>query len=311
MKRMKDIAVAALAASVALGTCAETTEREPLKVLMIGNSFSLSCMSYLPNVAKSLGEPLDIASLYIAGCPLNKHWDNIKAAETNAEFRPYRYDRKICGKPVATRETRNIPDALVEAKWDIVTVQQASGKSWMAETYYPYGDDLVEYVRRHAPQAKIVVQETWSYTPWDKRLKEWKLTQDEMYGKLHDAYAAFAAKHGFAVIPMGAAVQEWRKRLPVKYTENSFGGDVVGGRNKKENERFKLSDDGKWVLNSDACHLSNGGEYFQAVVWAAALFKDADLERITYRPKKFVSEQEARLMREIAASLTRTGGAAK
>lgn len=310
MKKIKDIAVAALAASVALGACAETTEREPLKVLMIGNSFSLSCMSHLPRVAKSLGEPLDIASLYIGGCPLDRHWNNIKAAETNAEFRPYRYDRRVCGEPVATKEARNIPDALVEAKWDIVTVQQASGKSWMAETYYPYGDDLVEYVRRHAPQAKIVVQETWSYTPWDKRLKKWNLTQDEMYEKLRDAYAAFAAKHGLAVIPMGAAVQEWRKRLPVKYAENSLGGDVVGGRDKKEKDRFKLSGDGKWVPNCDVFHLGNGGEYFQAIVWAAALFKDADLERIKYRPK-FVSEQDARLMREIAASLTRPGGAAK
>ena len=81
-------------------------------------------------------------------------------------------------------------------------------------------------------------------------------------------------------------------------------------RDQKPEGHFKRVEDGTWVPSSDVCHLSNGGEYFQAIVWAAALFKDADLERITYRPK-FVSEQEARLMREIAASLTRPGGAAK
>ena len=299
----RNMVVAAIAASVALGVCAETMEGEPLKVLMIGNSFSISCMNHLPDVAKSLGEPLDIASLYIGGCSLDRHWNNIKAAETNAEFRPYRYDRNVCGKPVAKKEARNIPDALAEAKWDIVTVQQASHMSWMAESYSPYGDDLVEYVRRQAPQAKMVVQETWSYTPWDRRLKEWTLTPDEMYEKLHDAYAAFAAKHGLVVIPMGTAVQEWRKRLPVKYTENSFGGDVVGGRGKREDKRFKLTGKGAWVPDCDVFHLGDGGEYFQAIVWAAMLFKDADMERITYRPD-CVSEREARLMREIAASLS-------
>ena len=310
MKSIRSTVAAAVVASLAFGAPAGTAEREPLKVLMIGNSFSLSCMSHLPQVAQSLGKPLDVASLYIGGCPMDKHWNNIKAAETNADFRPYKYDRNVCGKNVAKNEARNIPDALAEAKWDIVTVQQASGKSWIAESYSPYGDDLVEYVRRHAPQAKIVVQETWSYTPWDKRLKGWGLTQDEMYEKLRDAYAAFAARHGLAVIPMGAAVQEWRKRLPVKYTENSFGGDVVGGRDKKEKERFKRSEDGTWVVDSDVCHLSKGGEYLQAIVWAASLFKDADLERITYRPR-CVSEQEARLMRNIAASLARSQGCAK
>lgn len=297
----KAFATAAAAASIPLFAAQEKSPAgEPLKVLMIGNSFSISCMSHLPSVARELGKPLDVASLYIGGCPMKRHWRNIEAAASNAAFRPYRYDRDTCGKKVADNESRNIPDALAEAKWDIVTVQQASGDSWNESTYHPWGDRLVEYIRKNAPQAKIVVQETWSYTPWDKRLAKWGMTQDEMYEKLHAAYASFAAKHSLEIIPMGTAVQKWRKRLPVEYAENSLGGDVVGGKGKPPEKRFKRGADGKWIPACDVFHLGDSGEYFQALVWAAALFKDADIGKVAKRPK-CTTAREARLMREIAA----------
>ena len=160
-----------LLAGQILGAMFGTLSAKEVKVLMIGNSFSICVGRNLPQIVHSFPEHrLKLTSAYIGGCPMERHWNNIKAAETNADFRPYMYDRNVCGKSVARNERRNIPDAIAEAKWDIVTVQQASGKSCFAESYVPYGDDLVEYVRRHAPQAKIVVQETWSYTPWDKRL---------------------------------------------------------------------------------------------------------------------------------------------
>jgi hypothetical protein len=121
-----------------------------------------------------------------------------------------------------------------------------------------------------------------------------------MYAKVHAAYGEFAARHGFEVIPMGMAVQEWRRRLPVKYTENSFGGDVVGGRGQAPRDQFKRNADNKWVPNSDLFHLNGRGAYLQALVWTAALFDDADLEKVDYRPD-YVSEAEAKLMREIAS----------
>ena len=96
-----------------------------------------------------------------------------------------------------------------------------------------YGDKLVAKIRELAPTAKIVVQETWSYTPWDRRLGKWKIDQNEMYERLHDAYADFASMYSFDVIPMGTAIQQWRRQLPVKYTENSYGGDVVGGAQRR------------------------------------------------------------------------------
>ncbi|MBQ0031539.1 MAG: DUF4886 domain-containing protein, partial [bacterium] len=238
---------------------------------------------------------LDLASLYIGGCSLKRHCENIDR-DGDETFRPYLFGRNRFGK--FTQGKANVCETLRMAKWDIVTIQQASHESWKPGTYREYGEKLIAKIRELAPQAKIYVQETWSYTPWDKRLAQWGITQDEMYGKLHEAYGTFAKEKGLSVIPFGTAVQDWRRRLPVRYTENSFGGDVVGGGKQDERDHFKRDASGKWVPNCDVFHLGRKGEYFQALVWAKTLF-GVDLKDLKYKPS-YVSDSEAKLMREIA-----------
>ena len=266
------------------------------KVLMIGNSFSISLLHHLPQVAADRGVELDLASLYIGGCTLERHWSNVLSNDVNQTFRPYKFGRNRFGKYTETK--MNVCDALRLAKWDIVTIQQGSHESWQPKSYHPYGDDLVAKIRELAPQARIYVQETWSYTPWDKRLARWGIDQNQMYAKLHAAYADFAKRHGLEVIPFGTAVERWRRELPVKYTERSFGGDVVGGRGQSDEDDFKRDASFNWVPNSDVFHLNEKGEYFQALVWAVKLL-DADLEELGYRPD-FVTEDEVKLMKAIA-----------
>ena len=290
-----------IGAALVLAPGCATSERDPenaVKVLMIGNSFSICLLQHLPAVAADRGVNLDLASLYIGGCSLKRHWENAKR-DGEDEFRPYQFGRNRFGR--FTQSRINVCDALRLADWDVVTVQQASHDSWKLETYSPYGDNLVAKIRELAPKAKILVQETWSYTPWDKRLQKWGIDQTQMYEKLHEAYGAFAKKHALGVIPFGTAVQEWRRRLPVKYTENSFGGDVVGGGRQEASDQFKRTPDNKWAPNCDVFHLGRTGEYFQALVWANKLF-DVDLAELEYKPD-FVTDDEAKLMKEIILAL--------
>ena len=280
-----------------LGCSSMPSDEKGTKVLMIGNSFSICLLQHLPQVAADRGVELDLASLYIGGCSLKRHWENVEK-DGDDEYKPYLFGRNRFG--TFTQGKINVCDALRLAKWDIVTVQQASHESWKSESFHPYGDKLIAKIRELAPQAKIVVQETWSYTPWDKRLKKWGIDQDEMYEKLHAAYGDFAQQHGLDVIPFGTAVQEWRRQLPVKYTDHSFGGDVVGGGNQDERDHFKRGLDG-WAPACDVFHLGRKGEYFQALVWAVKLF-DVDVTEVDYRPT-FVDEKEAKLMKEIATSI--------
>lgn len=280
-----------------------TSSRKSLKVLMIGNSFSISCTRQMPQIAADLGLELDLCSMYIGGCSLERHWNNVKLAAKDPNAAPYHMVRFVNGKRVCGDGSNksishsNIPQMLKREKWDIVTIQQASHFSWKSESYHPFGDELVATIRELSPQAEIVVQETWSYTPWDPRLKKWGIDQNEMYAFLHDAYRSFAGKYNLRLIPFGTAVQAWRKALPVMYTENSYGGDVVGGGTKPAEQHFKQVD-GKWVPDSDSFHLSRSGEYFQSLVWTAFLF-GADVTNCNYRPD-FVSEGDAALMKKVA-----------
>ncbi len=228
------LAVASIAFASGCATIEEKANEdcETVKVLMIGNSFSICVLNHLPKIAEESGEKLDLASLYIGGCTLKKNWTNATNV-TDRTFRPYRYDRVVRGKRIVDGAKRNVLEVVAGTKWDIVTVQQGSHESWKPESYHPYGDNLIAKIHELAPQAKILVQETWSYTPWDKRLKKWGIDQNQMYDKLHDAYAAFAKQHGLDVIPFGTAVQEWRRKLPVRYTDHSFGGDVVAAADRR------------------------------------------------------------------------------
>jgi len=269
---MKKILTAVLALSVA---ALVADEEKPLKVLAIGNSFSVQMAYSMPPVVQALDKKLDICALYIGGCTLDRHWKNI--CSNDVSFKPYDYHRNVCGKP-QKKSKANIPEVLAAETWDVVTIQQGSHQSWKSESYHPWGDNLVKFIREKQPKAKIIVHETWSYTPWDRRLKGWKIDQNEMYAKLHAAYGDFAKAHGLDVIPTGTAVQIVRRDLPVAYTENSLGGDVVGSCTFVEQ-------DGKWTPKGDVFHMGPDGNHLQALVWTAKIF-DTDVTACTFKPSK-------------------------
>ena len=298
MKNIFSFLVSALVCVCVVGARGEDVAASPesavpprqLKVLMIGNSFSVSLMRDMPEVAYSMGLDLDLCSLYIGGCSLKRHCENV-TKEGDEAFKPYSVKRAkgLMRQP----ETKaNVPQMLRSDAWDVVTIQQCSHESWKPSSYEPWGDDLIKTVRALAPQAKIYVQETWSYTPWDTRLASWKIDQNEMYAKLHEAYTAFAEARRLPVIPMGTAVQNWRAQLPVKYAPNSFGGDVCGSA------KFEADGKGGFKTKGDVFHLNRKGELLQALVWVATLF-DIDVTRSTHSPHD-VPLEEVQLMREVA-----------
>ena len=264
---MKKTAVAIVVLAAALCGVAGEDEK-PLKVLMIGNSFSICNLREMPNVASAMGKRLDLASLFIGGCSLERHWNNVVAASTNVAFRPYRFDRTVDGKKVVENGKANIPGALVLDRWDVVTVQQASHFSWRPETFEPFGGSLVAKIRELAPQAKVVVQETWSYPPWDKRLKKFGFDQAEMYRRLHATYAGFAGKYGFEVVPVGTAAE------------------IVPDRNS--------------LFTKPDFHFNREGVYLQGLAFTAKLF-GVDVRKCPYRPD-WMPEERAKAIKEAVMS---------
>lgn len=269
-----------------------TQAKKSLKILMIGNSFSICNTRNMPQICQSMGLALELGSLYIGGCSLARHWENVKKEAKG--FTPYTYGLFKDGKRVQNAPKRwNIPEALRSKAWDIVTIQQASHFSIDIKTYSPYGENLIAKIKELCPTAEVVLQETWSYTPFDERLAKWGFDQNEMYNRLHKAYYDFAKANSLRVIPVGQAVQKWRKMLPVKYTENSLGGDVVGDLvfTKKEN--------GSYTADGDPFHFNEKGHYLQSMVWTAKLF-DVDVTKCKFIRDKTIGRENCLLMQKIA-----------
>lgn len=321
MKKRIVLGVACLAVAFSAVASGEAGigQEKTLKVLMIGNSFSRSVLREIPELAKAAGLKLDIVQCGIGGCSLDRHWENVERSG-DSDFKPYGIAASFyCDTNRKFPDKANVTDMLVAEKWDVVTIQQASGKSAFYETYEPYAEKLIAKIRELAPQAEIVVQETWSYSPYDERLAKWKMSPKEMHEALKKAYARLASKYGLRTIPVGDAVQMFRDRRPVEYgtllTHSGilalkhpevldFHGDVVGSSAwKKQRGKGSQKDREEMKLINDFPHLNVRGNYLQACVWLGFLF-NVDPTTFSYSPK-VLSHADAKLMRECARDALR------
>lgn len=178
-----------------------------IKILGIGNSFSTDATYYLHKVASAAGIDTKVVNLYIGGCPLERHWQNIER-----EDRAYQY--QLNG--VITERHASIQEVLEEEEWDYIVTQQASHDSGWADTYEPFLGLLVEYIKEKVPSAEILLQETWAYEIDSNHggFMRYHRNQQEMYERLRKCYYEAAERYNLRVIPCGDVIQELRKRPP-------------------------------------------------------------------------------------------------
>ncbi len=289
---MKIKAFLALTLVAALAVCAFAKE---ISVLTIGNSFADSVFGYLPKITESAGDKIILERANIGGCSLERHWNELKKSEADPEYKPY-------------YKKYTLRDKLESRKWDFVTIQQASHLSWKPESYEPFARDLYDYVKKYAPTAEVVIQQTWAYRFDDKRLASWKIEQPEMYKKLTEAYNKAAADLKIRVIPTGDAVQMARETQKTPYVpydpamlktlkhpdplpseEGSFVKGMWWSKDKKT---------GEYHIQPDPSHLNKRGEYLQSCVWYGFFFGKPTSD-IKFVPKE-VKEEDAQFLRETA-----------
>ena len=125
-----------------------------MNVLSIGNSFSVDAQRYLHQIARADGVDMNVYNLVISGCPLDYHFRNMITQEPNYAWAVNGHDSGI---------KVSLQQGLFNRQWDVITLQQASPKSFQYETYQPYLNKLVEYIRENVPKVKIYLQQTWAY----------------------------------------------------------------------------------------------------------------------------------------------------
>ena len=86
-----------------------------MKILAIGNSFSEDAMRYLHEIAVAGGKDVQTVNLYIGGCSMETHWNNIV---NEAPLYMYQKNGQLSDRYVSIQE------ALDEQEWDIITCQQ-------------------------------------------------------------------------------------------------------------------------------------------------------------------------------------------
>ena len=138
----------------------DVTQPQPkhVRILTVGNSFTHNATRYLDDIVQAAGHKLTQKMLSIGGSPLERHAAMALAFEKDSSDSSAKY-----------ASDESLPQVLQSGDWDFVTIQQASIKSHDVETYRPYAQQLADVVHRYAPQAQLLVHQTWAYRSDDPR----------------------------------------------------------------------------------------------------------------------------------------------
>ncbi len=225
-----------------------------MKILFIGNSFGDDACAHLYGILASLGErDAVVANLYIGGCSLAQHAENVLSGAPAYEY------RKITSGGLDNRPETSAAYALSDESWDVVTLQQCSGLSGIADSYNGDIDVILSAVKAHAASAAIYWHMTWAYDDGCEHPEFYRYgsSRDQMFAKITDAVkAGIASDARFrGIIPCGTAV------------ENARAAGITG-------------------LTRDGYHLSFGpGRYVAALCCAETLTGRA--EKSSYSPEDY------------------------
>ncbi len=193
-----------------------------MKILSIGNSFSHDAHRYLHSLAKKEGQDFKTVNLYISGCSLERHYNNLVGDKAD-------YDFELNGEKI---EKSTIKQALESDAWDIITLQQASRFSFQYKSYLPYIEELVKVIRQTRPNAKIFIHQTWAYEDGSEKLKSLKFkTSKKMFKKISRCYNKIAKKiKADGIIPCGEAMQKALELGLKKVHRDTYHASLGAGR---------------------------------------------------------------------------------
>lgn len=215
--------------------------KKSIRILAVGNSFSVDAMeTHLFWMLEAAGyNDIVLGNLYIGGCSLDTHYNNVKSDANAYEFRVttdgfWSYQKNVSAST-----------AFDYADWDVVTIQQVSSDSGRPATF-GHLNELAQMVKEKAQPKKLLWHMTWAYQQDSTHHAFAYYDKDQM--TMYNAIASTLTEKVLGnslidgVIPCGTAVQNMR---------TSPLGDV---------------------LTSDGHHLENRlGDYLASLTWYAVI----------------------------------------
>ncbi len=292
---------------------ADVSQKE-VKILVIGNSFTGNSLKYIKDIIKSAGGcSLRFEHAMIGGSSMEKHYSLAMKHEESPEA-PEGMPYRMGGRNVGLKEM------LQAEKWPLVSIQQHSAMAADVESFRPSAKNLVDYIKKYAPQAEIVIHQTWAYRDDSPFFKDGKMDQPKMYQAIVKAYQTIAAELGVTkIIPSANAYQLAREtpRWTFKPDPSFDPKKAVHPALPKEEGALNVGyiwteskkKDGKYFLSCDAKHANMPGEYLLGCVWFEYLF-GKDVRPVSFKPEG-LSEEDAASLREIAHKAVTEGAKPK
>ena len=226
MKRL--FLVLSLLVTIAFGSYA--AQKDTVKVLAIGNSFSEDAIEqHLSALVRAEGLNVIICNMYIGGCSIDRHVENLRG--NKAEYRYRKFD--VNGK-MTEAWNYTLEKVLAEEDWDYVSLQQVSQSSGMPESYALL-PELVEFVKARIPEdAVLMFHQTWAYAPKSNHggFKNYDNDQTKMYNAIVNTVNQETPKVGIKlIVPSGTAIQNARtSSLGTDLTRDGFHLSFAHGR---------------------------------------------------------------------------------
>lgn len=226
-----------------------------LKILTIGNSFSVNSMQYVYQIAKASGiEKIELGNLYIGGCSLETHLNNAK--NDSAAYTYYTNDSGTWN----ILSSYKISDVVKGNNWDFVSFQQASDMSGVANSY----DDLIELMDIVEP---LCTNENVEFA--------WHMTWAYQSDSPHGAFPRYDSNQLTMYNAIVSSVQE-------KIVPNERISKIIPNGTVIQNARTSYLGD---TLTSDGTHLSQQGQILAGATMIAALidfdFGNLDLSAVS------------------------------
>ena len=237
-----------------------------IKILSVGNSYSLDCMDWFDGIANSYGyDEVTMGIIYKSSCTLQMHYEY---ASTGAS--EYTYKKNTDGKWV-DNSGATFNQCLQDEKWDIIVIHTANSGS--TSTYEPHLTNLLKYIDENGtnPDVKLAWNMTWAHQHDSTHYRfTGTYNSDQMY--MYEQIVAATKsqikprKEFDYFIPAGTAIQN---------TRTSFIGDT---------------------LTRDGYHLNLYlGRYIAALTWFSVL-TETPIDDITYVPNKALIPDETRVV---------------
>jgi len=218
-----------------------------MNILAIGNSFSQDSTRYLHQIARKNKDKFTVVNLYIGACSLERHYRNMLSEEKA-------YSLELNGAPSGFFVS--LKEALLSRKWDYISIQQVSSESIKYENFQPYLNELVAYIKKLSPKAKLCLHQIWAYEQGSKNLNVnlGYADQSDMFNDIKTSYdKAYEEIRPDVLFPSGEVMQEM---LRSGMTVHRDGAHADSGRG-----RYALSLlwygllSGKDIENDSFCDL--------------------------------------------------------